>query len=88
MYAPIDPERGGPGRGLEALIHVRCIWMPTCRSSLAALLAIWQFLDRTRWNAGLSLKISLVSILLPELGERTFEANETHDGILLVKWEW
>lgn len=55
--------------------------MPTCRSSLAALLAIWQFLDRTRWNTSLSLKISLVSIMLRELGERTFEENETHGAI-------
>lgn len=36
MYAPIDGERGGPGRGLEALLHVRCFWMSTCKSSLAA----------------------------------------------------
>lgn len=39
-------------------------------------LAIWRFLDRTRRKIGLSLKIRLVSILLPEVDERTFEARQ------------
>ncbi|KAH8122629.1 hypothetical protein LI328DRAFT_104393 [Trichoderma asperelloides] len=40
---------------------------PRVRAVWRRFLAIWWFLDRTRRKIGLSLKIRLVSILLPEV---------------------